>query len=123
MVDSHIAHEALKRAANSTLSITQSIINRTRDTKVVKPRHEVIRTFSKHCDENTLLWHKDDEDRIVTVLNYPTNWYIQFDNELPRKLKQHDVLRIDKGVYHRLIHEAALHIGNRTKLVVRIEKI
>ena len=60
----------------------------------------IVRTFSQDIDEEELVWHRDREDRQVTVLE-ETDWQFQFDNELPQVLK--DVIFIPKNTYHRLI--------------------
>lgn len=59
-----------------------------------------IRTFSQDLTENDLVWHRDQEDRIVDPM-HPTDWLFQFDNELPRKITRQ--LFIPKNTYHRLI--------------------
>ena len=60
----------------------------------------IVRTFSQDIDEKELVWHRDREDREVTVLE-ETDWQFQFDNELPQVLK--NTIFIPKNTYHRLI--------------------
>jgi hypothetical protein len=60
----------------------------------------IVRTFSQDIDEEELVWHRDRQDRQVTILG-KTDWQFQFDNELPQVLK--DVIFIPKNTYHRLI--------------------
>jgi hypothetical protein len=60
----------------------------------------VIRTFEESVDSGELHWHRDREDRWVYPVN-ETDWGIQIDNELPRKLKGE--VFIPKGVWHRVI--------------------
>lgn len=60
----------------------------------------IIRTFSQDIDENELVWHRDQRDRKVTVLEQ-TDWQFQFDNEIPQVLK--DTIFIPKDTYHRVI--------------------
>ena len=60
----------------------------------------IVRTFSQDIDEKELVWHRDREDRQVTVLE-ETDWQFQFDNELPQVLK--NTIFIPKNTYHRLI--------------------
>ena len=60
----------------------------------------IVRTFSQDIDEKELVWHRDRQDREVTVLE-ETDWQFQFDNELPQVLK--DTIFIPKNTYHRLI--------------------
>lgn len=61
---------------------------------------EVIRLFSEFIDEEDLKWHFDEEDRIVEALE-PTDWLIQFDNQLPQLIE--GKVEIPAGVYHRVI--------------------
>jgi hypothetical protein len=61
---------------------------------------EIVRKFSEMVDEDDLQWHFDEEDRLVEILE-DTDWLIQFDNELPKKIK--NKIFIPKHVYHRLI--------------------
>jgi len=63
-----------------------------------------IRTFSKDVNPKDLIWHMDDEDRNIEVLE-GKGWKFQRDNELPLDLKegisifipQHQVHRVIKG--------------------------
>lgn len=63
-----------------------------------------IRTFSKDVNAMDLIWHMDDEDRNIEVLE-GEGWKFQRDNELPLDLKegirifipQHQVHRVIKG--------------------------
>lgn len=61
-----------------------------------------IRTFSSDTDSGEFTWHRDREDRIVELIE-GENWYIQLDNELPKKLVKEDKIFIPMGVYHRVI--------------------
>jgi hypothetical protein len=58
------------------------------------------RIFKSNLEDSDLLWHWDEEDRIVTPL-HETDWQFQFDNELPIGVKGD--INIPKGVWHRLI--------------------
>ena len=60
----------------------------------------IVRTFSQDIDEKELVWHRDRQDREVTVPE-ETDWQFQFDNELPQVLK--NTIFIPKNTYHRLI--------------------
>jgi hypothetical protein len=62
----------------------------------------IRRTFSESVDEHELTWHRDKSDRIVKLLS-ETDWMIQFDNELPRKMSINETIEIPKNVYHRVI--------------------
>ena len=64
-----------------------------------------IRSFSKNVKKLELVWHKDDEDRDIEILE-GKGWQMQFDDELPFELvkrdhifiKLHRIHRIHKGV-------------------------
>ena len=75
---------------------------------------ESIREFDS---DNTVEyeWHRDAEDRIVTVISAGENWYYQEDNCLPVLLSEGSVINIKKMVFHRLIK------GN-DKLIVKVFK-
>ena len=61
-----------------------------------------IRTFKSNVDSGELMWHRDREDRVVELIE-GNNWYVQLDNELPKKLVKESKIFIPKGVYHRVI--------------------
>jgi len=66
----------------------------------IRENNLIVRTFSQDIDEEELVWHRDREDREVTVLE-ETDWQFQFDNQLPQVLK--NTIFIPKNTYHRLI--------------------
>jgi len=47
----------------------------------------IIREFDENIDPIELLWHRDNEDRIVEVLEAGEGWQIQLDNDLPWELE------------------------------------
>ena len=59
-----------------------------------------IRTFSSDTDIGEFTWHRDREDRVVELIE-GENWYVQLDNELPKKIVGE--IFIPMGAYHRLI--------------------
>lgn len=61
---------------------------------------KVVRTFSADTPSEELKWHRDAEDRVVTPLR-ETDWMVQLDNELPRRIE--GSITIPAGVYHRVI--------------------
>jgi quercetin dioxygenase-like cupin family protein len=63
-----------------------------------------IRTFSADVDDEELVWHRDNEDRIVRVLS-SEGWFLQMDEKLPVELKQGDVHTIPKNSWHRVIRK------------------
>ena len=67
-----------------------------------KNNNVIKRTFSNSVNESELVWHRDKSDRVVKLLS-ETDWMIQFDNELPRKMSINEAITIPKNVYHRVI--------------------
>lgn len=72
-----------------------------------------IRTFSAETDPEELVWHRDDEDRIVHVVECD-GWYFQRDDGLPVKMQVGDVIHIRRHEWHRVI------MRRPSKLVVKI---
>jgi hypothetical protein len=72
-----------------------------------------IRTFNQSTDSSELLWHQDQEDRIVEPIGQ-TDWGFQLDNQLPQKIS--GKLFIPKMVYHRIIKGTG-------DLKIKLEKI
>lgn len=60
----------------------------------------VVRTFDESIDPIELMWHRDQEDRIVEAIE-PTDWLVQLDNELPTLIDK--PIFIPKYVWHRTI--------------------
>ena len=61
-----------------------------------------LRTFSLDVDDGELKWHRDRENRLVEVIK-GGDWYLQMDDELPKKLVVGEKYYIPEGVYHRVI--------------------
>jgi hypothetical protein len=61
-----------------------------------------IRTFKDNTNSEELKWHRDREDRIVEVIEN-NNWFLQMDNEIPKKLIKGKRYYIPEGEYHRVI--------------------
>ena len=61
-----------------------------------------LRIFSPNVDSEELKWHRDRENRLVEILE-GENWYLQMDDELPKKLIVGEKYYIAMGVYHRVI--------------------
>ena len=47
----------------------------------------IIREFNENIDPIELLWHRDDEDRTIEILEVGKDWKIQFDDQLPLDLE------------------------------------
>ena len=74
----------------------------------------VIREFSSEVDPMSLVWHQDEEDRTIEILE-GEGWQLQRDNELPLALQKGDIIFIPMGQIHRVIK------GN-TNLKIQITK-
>ena len=70
--------------------------------EISKGNNRYIREFSTDTDSSELIWHRDKEDREVTILE-GRGWKFQRDNELPITLKKGDTIHIKKNEYHRII--------------------
>jgi quercetin dioxygenase-like cupin family protein len=68
----------------------------------IKTDNYIIREFNENIDPIELKWHRDLEDRIITVLE-GNGWYFQRDNELPLELKEGVNIFILKLEWHRII--------------------
>jgi quercetin dioxygenase-like cupin family protein len=74
----------------------------------------VIREFSSEVDPMDLIWHQDEEDRTIEILE-GEGWQLQRDNELPLVLQEGDSIFIPEYQIHRVIK------GN-TDLKIQITK-
>ena len=61
-----------------------------------------IRIFSKDVDPMSLIWHEDQEDRTIEVIE-GNGWKFQFDEELPFELTENLNFDIPRGYLHRVI--------------------
>ena len=61
-----------------------------------------IRTFSKDVNAMDLIWHMDDEDRNIEVLE-GKGWKFQRDDELPLELVEGIRIFIPRHQVHRVI--------------------
>jgi quercetin dioxygenase-like cupin family protein len=73
-----------------------------------------IREFKTNIPNKELVWHRDEKDRYVTILE-GEGWQFQLDNELPLELKKKDVIFIPKYKYHRVLK-------GKTDLLIKIEE-
>jgi quercetin dioxygenase-like cupin family protein len=86
----------------------------------MKPYKEVLnnnsrtREFKVNTPNKELVWHRDEKDRYVTILE-GEGWQFQLDNELPLELQKKDVIFIPKQTYHRVLK-------GKTNLVIKIEE-
>jgi quercetin dioxygenase-like cupin family protein len=83
-------------------------------TNTVISTNTVVREFSQDTDPMSLVWHQDEEDRTIEILE-GEGWQLQRDNELPLALQKGDIIFIPMGQIHRVIK------GN-TDLKIQITK-
>lgn len=75
--------------------------------------NQYIRKFDSQTNPEDLLWHWDEEDRIIESIEF-TDWQFQFDNQLPQNFDGE--IQIPKGTWHRLIKGSG-------DLILSIQKI
>lgn len=64
--------------------------------------NEMIRDFDPDISDDDYVWHRDLNDRNLTVLE-GEGWQFQLDNELPQVINIGNQIFVPKMVYHRLI--------------------
>ena len=74
-----------------------------------------LRTFYSTVSSDEMVWHRDNEERKVTVIE-GEGWRFQFNGSLPIELREGKEVMIPREMYHRLLK-------GKTKLVLQIEKI
>lgn len=62
----------------------------------------IYRTFNQDVNPNELVWHWDENDRTVIILN-ESDWKYQSDNQFPIDLKKNTEIFIKAGEWHRVI--------------------
>lgn len=60
------------------------------------------RVFSNLEDSQEFKWHRDERDRIVTILS-GEGWSLQFDDAIPVRLSIGDRVKIVADRWHRVI--------------------
>ena len=60
----------------------------------------ILREFSQNIDPIELMWHRDDEDRLVEIIG-DTDWKLQLDNQLPTSMNE--PIFIPRHEWHRVI--------------------
>lgn len=68
--------------------------------EIQNQNNQVVRVFDQDIDPIELMWHRDQEDRIIEAVEY-TDWQIQLDNELPTLIDK--PIFIPKYIWHRTI--------------------
>lgn len=62
-----------------------------------------IREFGSNIDRIHLMWHRDNEDRMVEVLECGKGWGFQFDDGLPFELEPNTSIFILRHDWHRVV--------------------
>jgi len=75
----------------------------------------VIREFDQDIDPIELLWHRDDEQRLIEVLECGSGWQLQMEDALPQNLEPNTSIFILRHQWHRVIK-------GEGKLLVKIHK-
>ena len=73
----------------------------------------IIREFDENIDPIELMWHRDQEDRIVEAIE-PTDWMMQLDNQLPTLIDK--PIFIPRYNWHRVIKGSGTLTVKITKL-------
>ena len=60
----------------------------------------IIREFDENIDPTELMWHRDDENRIVEIIG-KTDWKVQLEDRLPTSLNK--PIFIPRHTWHRAI--------------------
>ena len=63
----------------------------------------IIREFDENIDPIELMWHRDDEQRLVEIIEPGQGWKFQFENELPWELEPKMSIYILRHEWHRVI--------------------
>ena len=58
----------------------------------------VQRNFMSNLYEEELVWHRDKEDREISIVE-GDGWYIQMDNELPKLMQKESIFKIPKETW------------------------
>ena len=63
----------------------------------------IIREFDENIDPIELMWHRDDEQRLVEIIDPGQGWKFQFEDELPWGLEPKMSIFILRHKWHRVI--------------------
>jgi len=85
------------------------------ETRIAEGRR--LRTFSSRADSEELIWHRDAENRVLTVLE-GRGWSLQLDGSLPVSLCAGDTHVIPREMWHRVTRS-----DGATSLTVEINEV
>ena len=60
----------------------------------------IVREFDQNIDPIELMWHRDDENRLVEAIE-PIDWLVQLEDQLPMSMTQ--PIFIPRHMWHRTI--------------------
>tara|TARA_B100001939_G_C16744884_1_gene531336 strand:+ start:121 stop:396 length:276 start_codon:yes stop_codon:yes gene_type:complete len=80
----------------------------------IRDDQSIERCFCADVNSDELVWHRDRRNREVKILN-GTDWFLQFDNQMPIELVVGKTYSIMKDSYHRLMKGE-----NATELKIQI---
>lgn len=83
-------------------------------TDTIRDDQSIERCFYADVNSDELVWHRDRRNREVKILN-GTDWFLQFDNQMPIELVVGKTYSIEKDSYHRLMKGE-----NATELKIQI---
>jgi hypothetical protein len=75
----------------------------------------IIREFDQNIDPIELMWHRDNEDRLIEIINPGNSWKFQYENKLPLDLESQMSFVILKHMWHRVIK-------GKENLLIKIHK-
>ena len=83
--------------------------------------------FEPNVNESELVWHRDKQDRKVSVVK-GKGWKFQMDNDLPIEITKGLKLFIPEGEYHRILKgtgdlKVRVRKLNKTRLLPHTPKV
>jgi len=83
------------------LGLLEALLQMTKPYKDIEVTDKyIIREFSENIDPIELLWHRDNENRLVEIIGN-TDWKLQLENQLPTSINQ--PIFIPRHEWHRVI--------------------
>ena len=83
------------------LGLLEALLQMTKPYKDIEVTDKyIIREFSENIDPIELLWHRDNENRLVEMIGN-TDWKLQLENQLPTSINQ--PIFIPRHEWHRVI--------------------
>ena len=83
------------------------------------------RTFAEGVDDDELIWHRDHEDRVITVVE-SNGWKFQAENELPIYLTPGDQVTVKAEEWHRVIKgegNLVVEVHKRPTMKIRLGQL